>query len=764
MFKLSPVFDVTIIRNFYETVPMFKAEDPEATLAEAHCQIETLWGNYIDALPEKQKLKALELKYLIISQPAILPEKFTYLDILKAILLIAIPDIRLSNHLQMGLLGKRNDEWFSGIKYAPLENKHHQLTQENSSSDLKDCIDSFVKWVINNELDLETKSPFYKFLDYLNNQTKYSKFTVTQFSLMLANEITEFIQIILNDSHIMTALVSTDIPPSQWISILHKMFAYYLSAYVLIGLEKTQIKREDYEEQKKMEDALKYTQMIYHVDVSGLMVNGFNANANVIVQYNTHVKRNINLGVSPAITEEEKTLQAVLYPLIVQALTAYLAILNAQDTEDTAEHRWKLEHTMSSLGLTSDQNPTLFICAPYSFPKSAFNFPKISEATFEEDILTYFFLLNIDYIKQISRDQFGYEFYMISIERLWTAFMNDSRCPNNIKDYAIIINTHTLLPSILDTINKVANQANIDAATSNVFADILFTSVKSKNSKLLMALAHSSHSQPINKENDTTILADHVSEGHLTVYLKAYISEARQYVSENVLIDAMSILLDSGLLLHNKLQFIGAIAAGRNADPEQLSKKTDPFYKKISILCAIKEAKDIAIILRDQFINERVWRRLSELAKSTSIPTLIALYDNFSNSQMTLKINAYHIETQCSREQLTRLSEWLEHFTTLNAAPLGLHMRYSSSLQKIITQIANEKPAAEILCSLKKMASKKASNKNSVREKLYSAINQFFSEDKTDKNKKMENLLACIEEASTTTSRPSPSLSGEKFC
>lgn len=760
MFQLpfdTTVSDVAIIRGFYATVPIPQAEDAESTFTEATSHIQALWEKYVNALPENQQQSALALTHLVISQPIILPEKFTYVDILKALLLIAIPDIRLSNQLHIGLLGKRNDEWFAGIEHDILEDKRYQLSKENSNENekLRVCIDSFTTLVINNETDLKTDSPFYQFSAYLEAQTAFNKFTVTRFSLMLVDEVTKTIQIILHDPQIMKALVTTEIPPSQWVSILHKVFAYYLSPYILLAFANTQIKREDHEDQKKMEDALKYAQRVYHTHMSGIMVNGFQSNSEVITQYNLHTKRNINLGVSPAITAEEKTLQAVLYSDIVQARNAYLAILKSQTIEDTQAHQWTLENIMLSLGLTSDQNPMLFICNDYSFPEMAFDFPNISATTFEEDILTYFFLSNIEFIKQISGDQFGYEFYMISVERLWTAFVSDTRCQNNIKDYGITINTHTLLPSILDAINKVAAQSSLDATASNEFSDILFRSSKSKNNKLLMTLAHASLSQPSNKTNDTQILADHLSEGHLIMYLKAYLSDARQHLSENILIDAMDILLDSGLSLHNKLQFIGAIAAGRNANSTSLPKKTGYFYKKITILCAIKDISDIVIVLKDQFINENAWNNLLKLTKTTSIPTLMTLYDNPNNSPMTLSITAYHIETQCSREQLARLSELLGNATAPDTAQLGLHMRFKNSLQKIVTLIANQKSAADILSSLKKTAHKKASAKNFAANKLYSAINHFFSESNKSKNKKMEDLLACID-AAFTAPAPEP--------
>lgn len=759
MFQLpsaTTVSDVAIIRGFYATVPIPQAEDAESKFTEATNQIPGLWENYLSTLPENQKQKALALTYLVISQPVSLPEKFTYLDILKSILLIAIPDIRLSNHLQIGLLGKRNDEWFAGIEHDILEDKRYQLSKENSNENekLRVCIDSFTTLVINNETDLKTDSPFYQFSAYLEAQTVFNKFTVTQFSLMLVDEVTKTIQIVLRDPQIMKALVTTDIPPSQWVSILHKVFAYYLSPYILLAFANTQIKREDHEDQKKMEDALKYAQRVYHTHMSGIMVNGFQSNSDVITQYNLHTKRNINLGVSPAITAEEKALQAALYSDIVQARNAYLAILKSQTIEDTQAHQWTLENIMLSLGLTSDQNPTLFICENYDFPKSAFDFSKISETTSEENILMFFFLLNIGFIKQISRDQFGYEFYMISIERLWAAFISDARCPNEISNRGIVINAHTLLPSILDAINKIANQDCIDATTSNEFSELLFNSVRSKNSKLLMALAQATSSKPSNNTHDTKILAGHISEGHLIVYLRTYLSEARQYISNNILLDAMHIILNGGLLLHNKLQFIGAIAAGRHVNSASLPKKTGYFYKKITILYAIKEAKDIAIILTNQFINETVWSNLSMLAKMTSISTLMALYDNPDNSSMTLSITAYHIDTQCSREQLTLLATSLATFLTPNTRQLGLHIRFSNSLQKILTLINNKKPAAEILSALRKRAQKQTSNSNSGIGKLYTAINRFFLEN----NKTMADLLECI-----NTATPAPALTAQAY-
>ncbi|MBP9727209.1 MAG: hypothetical protein KBD83_07080, partial [Gammaproteobacteria bacterium] len=400
-----PDSDVKIINTFYAGVKAWMEADPDKNVIETTDDINRLWQYYILQLSAAQKQRAEELAYIVISKPQILPKILTYMDIVKATLLMAIPDLLLFKHCRTGLRGTRSDEWLGSFTYTIQPDESYKLY-----SGLTTNISAFENFIVNHEIALGEQSVFHKFANYLLPLNRFNQSTITHCSQMFLEDVVKNINTLLLDTQLTTAFLAADIHPVKWIDILHKINAWHLSAYILQKLYTAGEKEQ------------RYAKINYHLNVLQKIIYGFTVNREtdkpIIEQYIQSVKFNINLGCSPAITREEIQRQKFVYELAAKARDA----MASSDSEN-------LRNTSEILGLATAETPRTLICDNYFFVEKNFYFPNTATETSNEEILMYFFLSNVSFLRQLDQTQYGHDQYAISIERLWHAFINNPRCP-----------------------------------------------------------------------------------------------------------------------------------------------------------------------------------------------------------------------------------------------------------------------------------------------------------------------------------------------
>ncbi len=93
-----------------------------------------------------------------------------------------------------------------------------------------------------------------------------------------------------------------------------------------------------------------------------------------------------------------------------------------------------------------------------------------------DTILMYFFLSNVSFLRQLNRQQYGYDQYAISIERLWHAVIKNPRCPRKIKERRITIDVNPPLPIALGIIDRICKPGNITDTVIQEASEILYRS------------------------------------------------------------------------------------------------------------------------------------------------------------------------------------------------------------------------------------------------------------------------------------------------
>lgn len=224
-------FDQTIIDGFYgflnDWIRINPGNEGEDSIESVE-QLKELWNLYRPQLSKMQQKRADELQYVVFSEPQILPAEFTYLDVFKAALLISIPDLLLINKTNIGLRRFSTDQLFTLIRQES-SGDGYQLTADYSGQDTSACTKAFMSFVVENEMS-SIHSALKKIAEYLQFLQEPNRYTRAHCMLMSLDAITGYLQNILNDEKITTALFASSIKPVQLVEMLNEMFGFCLSA------------------------------------------------------------------------------------------------------------------------------------------------------------------------------------------------------------------------------------------------------------------------------------------------------------------------------------------------------------------------------------------------------------------------------------------------------------------------------------------------------------------------------------------------------
>lgn len=711
-----PDSDVKIINTFYAGVKAWMEADPDENVIETTDDINRLWQYYILQLSAAQNQRAEELAYIVISKPQILPKILAYMDIVKATLLMAIPDLLLFKHCRTGLRGTRADGWLGSFTYIIQPDESYKLY-----SGLTTNISAFENFIVDHEIALGEQSVFHKFADYLLPLNRFNQSTITHCSQMFLEDVVKNINTLLLDRQLTTAFLAADIHPVEWIDILHKINAWHLSAYILKKLHAAGEKEQ------------RYAKMNYYLNVLQKIIYGFTVNREtdepIIEQYIQCVKFNINLGCSPAITREEIQRQKFVYELAAKARDA----IASGDSEN-------LRNTSQILGLSKEETPRTLICDNYFFPEKNFYSPDTATETSNEEILMYFFLSNVSFLRQLNREQYGYDQYAISIERLWHAFINNPRCPRKTKERRIIIDTNFSLPIELDIIDRICKPGNITDTVIQESSEILYQFSKLEKNELLLAFANAFYA-----EASATISTPAYPVDFTHDYITAFLIEKLKGpdLQATSCIEAMLTLLRSSIQLRVKLNLIGAVSAGKLENIKDEESEEANLHYRLKSFRSIKTDENIPNIFVTFLTRpEKIY---FSLFSTKNLCQLVKIYEITKIYGAHFRLIPWQINNCCSHDQLDALAAELKKFITPSSRPITLFSSHRV-LDPIVTMIEARKPAADILLALKEKA-QKGNNIGDLEPNManfYRAINLFFSETDRIQERKMEDLLLRI--------------------
>ena len=708
-----PDSDVKIIKTFYAGVKAWMEANPDENMIETADQINLLCQYYTLTLSAEQKQRAKELAYLIISKPQILPRILNYIDILKATLLMAIPDLLLFKHCRTGWRGTRSDGWLGSFTYIIQPDESYKLYPGLTTD-----ISAFENFIVDHEIALGEKSVFHKFADYLLRLNRLNQSTITHCSQMFLDDVVKNINTLLSDRQLATAFLAADIHPVEWIDILHKIHAWHLSAYILQKLHAAGEKEQ------------RYAKINYHLNVLQKIIYGFTINRErhepIIEQYIQCVKFNVNLGCSPAITTEEIQRQKFVYELAVKARDA----IASGDSKN-------LRNTSQILGLSTEETPRTLICDNYFFSDKKFYFPDVTTETSSKEILIYFFLSNVNFLRQIDERQYGRDQYKISIERLWHAFIHNPRCPRKIKDRGITIDVNAPLPIELDIIDRICKPGHINDDIINEASEILYRSARLEKNRLLLAFAKAFF-VGVSAPMSNPACSENFTHDCITAFISEKLNGPDLQATSSI--RAMSILLRSSIKLRVKLKLIGAISAGKLENiRDEASEETNLYYRLASFR-SIEAAENISDIF-GTFLTEPENTYFSAFS-TKNLCQLVKKYEITKTYGAHFPLIAWQINNRCSHAQLDALATELKKFIAPSSRPITLFSPHRG-LYSIVTMIENGKPTADILLALKQKAQKKKDidGLEPGVAILYGAINAFFSQTYTTQDKTMSDLL-----------------------
>jgi len=683
--------DVSIIETFYAGVHDWMKKDPDKNVISEMQHVQELWQNYLSELEGAQQQRARELTYVVVNQPQILPQHFSYIDVLKAVFLIAIPGILLYRHLDINFRGLRDDDLFGSITYTQQEDGSYQLNA-GAPNDVR----LFEELVITNEIALANNSAFFKFKEYLDANEELDRYTVAHCSHLLLNEVSQNIQILQKDHQFTTSYQASNIVPAEWMRSLHNICGWYLGAY----LQKTQASSQSYTEDQEsyslsridamMEHCYRQVQVNLHVAAARQVSNDFThqSSTNLFDSFIKYVKSNINLSITPAIIEKHKQRKKLIY---FQAAQGRIAMASSD--------LYAKESIAPSLGLKSDEDLGKFLCEDYTLPDNTFIFPNLSPRTSNEEVLLHILTSNIEFLKLMDKEKGGEESYISAIHHLWEALLDHPQCPVEMKNRRAMLTSPEMqlpLASYAHTIDKTYRSSNISNDTIDAFSEMLNLAEQNGQRNALYTLVNIFFT---NQQTNVRPTQKHAYNELLNAYLENKFS----HLSPN---------------------------------------KMYNFYYKIKHLGTITHKISIKKILR-LYISKEALKNLKEISENENLPTLISWYEKVKNhKQTTASVIALQIEINCTTQHLKSLAEELKVILP-PASNSRFFPKRPKHLQRILDMIDQGISAAEILFALKnsKSTSRKILSSETKVAQLYRAIEGFFSSDNKGQDQSLVDLL-----------------------
>lgn len=696
--------------------------------------IEAFWELYTIGLPTNVK----KLKRFVVSQPQQLPEQFDYIDILKAVFAIAIPDILLQQYTGITLRGNRPDYLFNLIRYEEKENSYELHAVLANDAKQKEIKESFSRFVAQHEQSFGKKSRLHKFKQYLDAHPVLDKYTQHDFSLLFLDEVVYVISTLFQSYKPIENLIDIN----RCIMSLHAVCAEWLNDYMTKrknsildclkifskkkppSLPPPHIRQREYHVEKTSHIN---TVLIFNSHSSYPFADTLSGGLDQYIQYTRWI---ISLGISPAITKEDKSLLNAAY-------SAEVSLRKAVSSEEDEEG------LRLSLGLEENEDYSKLICDDYSFPKDAFTLLKDDKNFLSHnDLLTYFFKINISFLRQIDSTRCDPTIYHSIIKRLWNAFIDDGEFPQHLIEHSKTICLATTFPVLsADFINKIATHPS----------PLL--------ERVIEALFTTNFMLPIHSvtEND-----EHYQE-YIVLYL---LEEAKKLPSLEFKSKVTTVLECHQLSSLQKLALVGTITQDTNINKRSNFRnihKLDQLLKFDEWTASERPQKIKACITRA--IGKNTLAFITSAAINTELSTLTAWYLNAKSQQKFTLVLTKCIENLYPKYELNTLRNSLSFFALEEALlePMKTSQSCYSSffslkktltslekkknlkpIAKIIHMIDNEKMStAEILGNLKRIAETQTPSNSNIKN-LYKVIQQFFSP-ANKKSSTRKNLVRAIE-------------------
>ncbi|MES2204664.1 MAG: hypothetical protein V4496_05520 [Pseudomonadota bacterium] len=361
----------------------------------------------------------------------------------------------------------------------------------------------------------------------------------------------------------------------------------------------------------------------------------------------------------------------------------------ADDTDQA--HRYKQ-------ALMPENNRLFFTCT---------NLP---ESTSDNDLLMHFFLDNITLLKNLHASE-ERETVQSSIESWWQFFINNRRCPKEIKDRNIVLSKNAAVFTIINIISKICKPNLVDSNIISAFSKLLSNAAKDEKFALLTALSKALFTDP-DKEKEISETGNIIIE-HMHV-MQVKIALAMLYIQA------------SSIPKNQKLEFIIASA---NIEVDYKNEELVNAYNHLQIILE-KARKEVSF----------------EKSRKKNLPALVkeySLHKQHNSSRDIISI-ILAIEDKCTEKQLAALAKELEKFSILYSGPKFFDVKtISSDLQHIINMIEKKLGAFDILLELKQTAQHVQGDTKTTESiaQLYQVIHHFFSAKETEQGATMDDLL-----------------------
>lgn len=735
-----------IIETFYTTACEWSEQREENTLNMA--TLKTLWIYYTLNLPQNKKEQAQHLANLITHQEQIVPKAFTYLEVLKVVFLMMLPDLLAEKYLDVSLRGQRDDDLFGLITVT--ENKKAStyllIADQNANPQY------FETFVARNEIQRGTESILKKFEDHFNQADHLDRYTQQDFSLMLLNEALPLINTLLDEPIVHKAIEIGVLDLNRYIGLMHDIIGWSISTYLQEKQTPTQIfaaatdENVEYNptpisfdnhfiqrhfQEKNQQQTARATSRQHNKCIHALTAECYSSAAsliaNTIIDYVQRVRLNISLGMTPAITETESILQELVYPVHCQSRTTLLE-------NDEYGHTG----ARAQLGLADKESYERFICDNFTFADAAFHFPEPIKNFNEKQILDHLFIASADFLRRVDSLRCDPIIFDIIMNRLWHAFTHDPRCQESpYLSYRINVPREN---ATLITLRDIFHSTGL---AQDVFLrlSLLIEWVTQKNILLLPIITQSILNHSKTQPNiDSTL-----EEKYIILHL---LEKINSLSAPTEILLAMSMLLKSDYLsARNRFCLIGIIAENIKSIFE--NNKTNLFLEKLKNLASLLDDQ-VAIDEKVQLaIGETTAKHIAVISADTQLSTLTDRYSRIEPQNYLTTMLAQHIEMHCSRAQLMTLKIYLEQFSTLRKTSVMFSKLIGAeNIQTVIKKIDAKEPAAEILLTLKNATNSRlrALSRNQDPIPLYYVIDAFFSINSVEiNNKTMSDLLQNIQ-------------------
>ncbi len=733
--------DKDIIIVFYAKVKRWIKKNPDHDIAKPR-DLKSLWGEYIDSLPtESLKERARKLSHVVINESQTLSENFTYPELLKAIFLLAIPDLLMLKHLDIYQPDRASTyDSYANNTYKQQDNQTYLLTPERMQPR-----SAFVKFTIQSEIKLNEASQLNSFSEYFNALEKSTIETFRAYSLKSVKYFIENIYPLLENADLKKALEAADISITDQITILHELNAYCIQAYALEKYSSSLSEKEEIETEAEFESesikeqrelkALKTAQINSHTDVAFKLNYKFffdpDAEVNPIRQYEVNAMQNIKAG-THSIAQSTKLVDTQdRKNYVYKGITE---LLKARGEDDDMN----LRSCRESLGMIDQQNYTDFSPREH---KVSYACTELPSSISDDDLLMHFFLDNIELLRNLDELE-NKDIVNLAMTHCWQSFIGSKQCTSEIKERNIVLTKSPAFLVVINVISEICRPNNIDGNVAHAFSKLLSKTAKDGKTQLLIALSKTLPCDS-NEENETTETADKIIK--LMQGINKQVAAAMLNINASRMSDSQ------------KLESIVACASIKNSEA---SETTFTAYNNLQ-----------TILKKYNEINE------SKKIDKKSLPILIAQYENELERTNRVKSegafpslqdqkNIAHIVSainkKCTRENLENLATQLKKFSVPGQAFFG-SQNTASSLQEIIDMISGKKYSAfYILLELKKKTQhiKASTSIDSLVSEVYHVVNGFFSKNNTKENNTMDSLLNRISQIGVVVVAANANLSG----